>query len=132
MLTRPYVDLGLLLHRLWFGGVMAIAHGLPKLQQLFAGDIQFPDPLGLGAGLSLGLAVFGEFVCGLLVAAGFLTRLATVPAAITMAVAAFVTHGADPFGKKELALVYLVAFAVVALTGPGRYSVDAARGATAP
>ena len=127
MLKTLYVDLGLLVLRAWFGGAMAFAHGLPKLQKLLAGKFEFADPLGLGAGISLGLAVFGEFVCGLLVAAGLFARPAALPAAFTMVVAAFVTHGADPFAKKELALLYLVAFVVVALAGPGRYSLDAAR-----
>ena len=127
MLKTLYVDLGLLVLRTWFGGAMAFAHGLPKLQKLLVGNFEFADPLGLGAGISLGLAVFGEFVCGLLVAAGLFARPAALPAAFTMVVAAFVTHGADPFAKKELALLYLVAFVVVALAGPGRYSLDAAR-----
>ena len=116
-------DLGLLVLRAFFGGAMAIAHGFPKLQQLLAGDYGFPDPLGLGSGLSLGMAVFGELICGALVAIGLYARVAAVPAAFTMAIAAFVTHGADPFAKKELALCYLVAFVVVAVAGPGRYSL---------
>ena len=123
-MTIPiYRDLGLLLLRLFFGGALAIAHGWPKLQQLLSGDYGFPDPLGLGSGLSLGLAVFGELICGVLVAVGLYARVAAVPAAFTMAIAAFVTHGADPFAKKELALCYLVAFTVVAVAGPGRYSL---------
>ena len=123
-MTIPiYRDLGLLLLRLFFGGALAIAHGWPKLQQLLSGDYGFPDPLGLGSGLSLGLAVFGELICGVLVAVGLYARVAAVPAAFTMAIAAFVTHGADPFAKKELALCYLVAFLVVAVAGPGRYSL---------
>ena len=127
MFRTAYVDLGLLVLRVWFGGAMAFAHGLPKLQKLLAGDLTFADPIGLGPGVSLGLAVFGEFVCGLLIALGLFARPAAIPAAITMVVAAFITHGTDPFGKKELALAYLVAFVVVALAGPGRYSVDARR-----
>ena len=124
-------DVGLLLLRVWFGGAFALAHGLPKAQKRLAGNFEFADPLGLGAGVSLALAVFGELVCGLLIAAGLYTRLAAVPAVFTMAVAAFVTHWADAFGKKELALLYGVAFLAIALCGPGRYSVDAAMGRSA-
>ena len=32
--------------------------------------------------------------------------------------------GADPFGRKELALIYLVAFLMILLLGGGKYSVD--------
>ena len=125
-LHRPH--LALLVARAWFGGTMAFAHGVPKFVKLTSGDFGFPDPLGVGAPASLGLAVFGELVCGLLIASGLFTRLATVPAAITMGVAAFITHGADPFQKKELALAYLFAYVVIAVAGPGKYSLDALRG----
>ena len=29
--------------------VMLLAHGVPKIQILFSGSIEFPDPLGVGA-----------------------------------------------------------------------------------
>ena len=41
-----------------------------------------------------------------------------------MAVAAFVVHGADPLAKKEMALLYMVAFLAIAFIGPGRFSLD--------
>ena len=103
---------------------MAIAHGWPKLMKLTAGDYGFPDPLGVGNGLSLGLAVFGEFVCGILIAVGFFTRLSAIPYLITMLVAAFIQHGSDPYSDKSAALMYAVAAVVILLTGPGKYSLD--------
>ena len=47
---------------------------------------------------------------------------------VTMAVAAFMIHAADPFAKQEKALVFLIAFVALLLTGPGRYSLDAKLG----
>ena len=41
-------------------------------------------------------------------------------------VAAFVVHGGDPLGDKELALLYLVCFSAVAALGGGAWSLDAA------
>jgi putative oxidoreductase len=41
-----------------------------------------------------------------------------------MGIAAFVVHGADPFGEKELALFYFLSFFMIMLTGPGAYSLD--------
>jgi len=41
-----------------------------------------------------------------------------------MAVAAFIVHGDDPFGTKEKALLYLAFFIVIALVGPGKFSID--------
>lgn len=115
--------LSVLLLRLAAGGFM-LTHGYPKLQRMLAGDFQFADPIGVGPEISLGLAVFAEFLCSLLLVLGLGTRLATIPLIVTMAVAAFIAHGADPFGRKEMALLYLVVYVVLLLTGSGKYSVD--------
>lgn len=115
--------IGLLLLRLGFSGLM-LTHGIPKLKKLLQGNLEFADPLGIGALPSLILTVIGEVICPLLIIIGYKTRLAAIPAAITMAVAAFVIHGADPIGTKEKALLYLFAFVIIALTGAGKYAVD--------
>jgi len=117
-------NLGLALLRVIPSGIMLFVHGLPKLQKLLAGNFEFADPIGIGAAPSLFLTVIGEFVAPLLIIIGFKTRFAAIPAAITMFVAAFVIHGADPFAKKELALLYFVFFLIIALVGPGKYSID--------
>lgn len=123
-MTNGNIDLGLLILRVWFGLEMAFMHGWPKLMKVINGDMTFADPLGLGMGVSLVLAVFGEFICGILIAAGFFTRLACIPFIITMLVAAFITHGDDGWGKMALPLMYVVAAVVLLITGPGRYSAD--------
>ncbi len=117
-------NIGLALLRIIPSAIMLIVHGLPKLQKLLAGNFEFADPIGIGAAPSLFLTVIGEFVAPLLIIIGFKTRFAAIPAAITMFVAAFVIHGADPFAKKELALLYFVFFLIIALVGPGKYSID--------
>lgn len=118
-------DLGLLILRLGAGGLM-LTHGLPKLMKLFAGgEIQFADPIGLGATVSLILAVFAEVVCSILIVLGLKTRLACVPSAFTMGVAAFVVHFSDPWGRKEKAILFLVMYVALLFTGPGKLSVDA-------
>jgi putative oxidoreductase len=72
----------------------------------------------------LGLTVFAEFFCALALALGLLTRAAVIPLIVTMLTAAFVILGDDPFGKKELALLYLVPFVTILIVGPGRFSLD--------
>ncbi len=101
-----------------------LTHGYPKLVNFIEGRTDFPDPFGIGAGPTLFLTLIGEFLCPVLMIIGFKTRWAAIPAAITMFVAAFVVHGGDPFGRRELALLYLVCFMTVFLVGPGRYSAD--------
>ena len=122
-----FEGVSLLLLRLTFGGLMLVNHGLGKMHKLFSGnEIKFPDPLGVGAELSLGLTVFGEVACSALLLVGFLTRFAALPAIITMLVAAFIVHGADPFADKEAALLFLIPYIIIFVKGGGKYSVDAA------
>lgn len=118
-------DLGLLLLRLGFAGTMVVTHGLPKFQRWSEFATTFPDPLHLGSKLSLGMTIFAELICCSLVAAGLGARLAAVPPAITMLVAFGLVHRADVFQKKELALMYGIAYIALALVGPGRLSLDA-------
>jgi len=101
-----------------------LTHGFPKFQKLISGNTEFGDPLGIGPAPTLFLAVVAEFICPILMIIGFKTKWATIPSALTMAVAAFVVHGADPFNVKEKALLFLVIFIAIFLLGPGKYSLD--------
>jgi putative oxidoreductase len=115
-------DFGLLLLRAT--GLLMMQHGWGKLMSYSERADSWADPIGLGPELSLALAIGAEFLCAILVAVGFATRLAAIPLAFTMLVAITVVHWDDPFGKKEFALLYLVPFLTLILTGAGRYSVD--------
>lgn len=118
------VDAALLVARVGIALLM-LTHGLPKMVMLFSGNpVQFPPVLGFSAELSLGLAVFAEVFCSILLIVGLGTRLAVVPLIITMLVAAFVIHAADPFARQEPALYFLLVYVVLLLAGSGKYSVD--------
>ncbi|MCB1121223.1 MAG: DoxX family protein [Verrucomicrobiae bacterium] len=122
--NTPLADIWLVLLRV-FSAAFMLTHGYPKLTRLFAeGEIQFGDPIGIGPAASLTLAVFAEFFCSILVGLGLFTRLAAIPLMITMSVAAFIAHGADPFGRKEMALLYLLLFTTLLVFGAGKYSLD--------
>ncbi|UZD22005.1 DoxX family protein [Algoriphagus halophytocola] len=117
-------DIGLLIMRLG-AGAMIMTHGYPKLLRLFGDEpIKFMDFMGLGPVVSLSLAVFAEFVCAILVILGFKTRLAAIPLIITMLTAVLIAHAADPFGRKELPLLYAVVFITILIFGAGRFSID--------
>jgi len=119
-------DLSLLLLRITFGGLMLINHGWSKFQKLIGDDpIKFADPIGIGMEASLGLTVFAEVLCALMVVLGLFTRLAVIPLIITMLVAVFVIHISDPFKKMEMAILYLIPYLVLLWNGAGRFSVDA-------
>lgn len=125
--SRGYLlsSIGLLVLRLGLGLFMAGLHGWGKLTKVANGDMSFGDPIGIGEGPSLVLATFAEFACSILLVLGLFTRLACIPLIVTMAVAAFIVHGGDPWGDKELAFLYLCGYITLLLTGPGRFSVDA-------
>jgi putative oxidoreductase len=119
---------GLLVLRIGVGLLMLLGHGWPKLAGFGTRAGQFPSVFGLDGSVSLALAVFAEFFCSLAIIFGLFTRLAVVPLIVTMLVAALVIHGADPFAKKELALMYLLPYVTLIITGPGRFSLDALLG----
>lgn len=116
-------DIGLALLRI-VPSALLLTHGIPKFQKLITGNFEFADPLGIGATPTLFLAVLAEFICPILIILGFKTRWAAVLPALTMVVAAFVVHAADPFGVKEKALLFLGFFIAIYLLGPGKFSLD--------
>ncbi|HSL88010.1 MAG TPA: DoxX family protein [Ignavibacteriaceae bacterium] len=117
-------DFAIFLLRVTSGAFMLFAHGLPKLNRLFSGgEIRFSDPLGIGTVPSLALAVFSEFFCSILLILGLLTRASLIPLIITMLVAAFIHHAGDPFLQIEKALLFLLIFVVLFLTGPGKFAL---------
>lgn len=117
-------NVGQLILRVSFSGLLIINHGVSKVENLFSGDPQFVNILGMGAVVSLILAVIAETIFPLMVAIGFKTRLASIPIIITMFVAAFIHHGSDPFMTKEKPLLFLFGFIGIAIIGAGKYSID--------
>lgn len=117
-------DLGLFVYRVFVGLTMAFAHGLSKLppsEQMLQGveGMGFPLPV-----VFAWAAALSEFAGGIFIALGLFTRWAAVFLGFTMGVAAFVVHAADPFQKKEMALLYLFACILIFFLGSGRFSVD--------
>ena len=113
------VSLLLLAVRIIFG-ILLMNHGIQKWSNFQEMSAVFPDPLGIGSPLSLGLAIFGELVCSM----AFIIGLAMIPMIFTMIVAFFVVHANDVFAVKELAFIYLVVFILMYIAGPGKFSID--------
>ena len=112
----------LLFVRLFFSALFFM-HGLDKMTNFNALSESYPSVLGLGSYTTLMITVFCEFACSLFLMAGLVTRIVLIPMMVSMAVAFFDIHdGMMPEG--ELALIYMIVFIVLFMTGPGRYSVD--------
>jgi putative oxidoreductase len=117
------VNIWLLIARLAVGALM-LTHGIPKLQSLLSGSVQFADPFGVGQASTLALTVFAEVFCSILLLLGLATRLASVPLIINMLVAIFYALASQPLVKKELAIFYLIFYLGFLILGGGRYSFD--------
>jgi putative oxidoreductase len=111
--------------RIFAGLAMAFGHGINKIP---------PSEGFIGAVTGLGLpqpqlfawvAGLSEFAGGILLAIGLATRFSALMILGTMAVAAFMVHASDPFGDKEMALLYLAISFFFLLRGSGDLSVDA-------
>ena len=115
---------GMTLLRIFAGIALALSHGITKVPPsegliTRASELGFPMPVvfAWAAGLS-------EFLGGIFLAIGFLTRISSVFIAFTMLVALLGVHAADPFGKQELAFMYLFVALAFLLKGSGDWSVD--------
>ena len=112
-------------------GVLMAKHGFDKLQhfnQYATGNGGFMKFMGLSSSLSLALVVFAEFFCSLFLILGLFTRLSTIPLIIAMGVALVKAHHLEIFGDGEHAALYLVAYFVLLIVGPGKVSVDGMTG----
>jgi putative oxidoreductase len=123
-LREGNTDVALLFVRISIA-VLMLTHGLPKLAMFFSDEpVAFPGVFGMSASLSLGLTVFAEVICSILIFVGLGTRIATIPLVFTMAVAVFYIHANDPFLNKEMAVLYMVGFLFILIAGGGKYSLD--------
>jgi putative oxidoreductase len=129
-------------------GVMFVAHGMQKLFGMFdggglAGTAASFDSLGLSPGYPLAVAVgLTEFVGGLMLVAGALTRYVTVALIAVMLGAIWSLHLGNGFflnwanipGRGhgvEYDLVIVAALLAIMLSGPGALSVDYRRARSA-
>src|SRR4030095_3482777 len=124
-LSTTWANLGILFLRVVPGLSIALSHGLGKLppsERFITGvaELGFPAPIvfSWAAGLS-------ETLGGFLMAIGLFTRPAAFFVMFTMSTAFFLRHAADPFQKKELAVLYGTIALAVFLIGSGRYGLDA-------
>ena len=103
-------------------GLLFFVHGMQKLFGVLGAK-------GAAAAFSLfWFAGLIEFVAGLAITLGLLTRLMVIVSAIEMLVAYFMAHfpqGWNPIANKgELALLYFAAFLIMLWKGGGKWSVE--------
>lgn len=104
-------------------GMIFIMHSLGKFEPGFLG---FLEKLGLPPELQFPIAL-AEFVPGVLLIIGGLTRISAVILSAVMLGAIFVVKGAEKFtgqGGTELDILLLGSCLVIIVIGPGRISVS--------
>jgi putative oxidoreductase len=103
-----------------------LKHGLEKLTGYSRMVQHFPDPIHVGAHAGLAFALLSDGICSVLVTIGLATRPASAIILFNLVVAFFFVHRAAYFtdGHVELVVVYIIVFAALMFTGPGRFSVD--------
>lgn len=117
-----HAGLGIL--RVVVGVSIAFGHGLAKLPPP-DGFVKIITQLGFPAPEAFAWAAgMSEFVGGLMLAVGLMTRPAAATVAITMAVALFGHHAGDGFQQRELPMLYGAAALAFATMGSGRFGLD--------
>ncbi|MCC6600584.1 MAG: DoxX family protein [Crocinitomicaceae bacterium] len=125
--VRNGSDAGLLITRLVVCLALLYGHGFGKLSVIFSGrEIQFMDPIGIGAELSFYMAAFAEGICAIFLLVGLFSRLTSFVLTLNFVVIfffhAFIAK--DAFNGIELPLLYLSSFCLLAITGAGKFSLD--------
>lgn len=117
-------DAGLLFLRVSAALFLLWVHGLPKVQHYNAELARIEDPFQLGANLTLGLAIFAEVLCPMLIVAGLLVRLACLPILCVLGVALLVVHPQWSLEEGQFAWLLLILFASIFIAGPGRLALN--------
>ena len=118
-------DAGLLFMRLAAALLLLFVHGLPKLLGWSTELQHIEDPFGLGPSLTLGMAVFAEVVCPILLILGIGARLACLPVLVVLLVALVVVHPDWSLEQGQFAWLLLALYGGLAITGPGAFSIAA-------
>ncbi len=126
---KPLADIslpfGLLFIRVSAALLLLQIHGLPKLLNWSTELQRIEDPFGLGAPLTLAMAVFAEVLCPLLLILGVFARLACLPVLAVLGIALVVVHPTWTLEQAQFAWLFAVLYAGLAITGPGAWVIKA-------
>ena len=119
-------NIGLLFLRIFVGGTMLLAHGVPKLldpkpfiEALSSNGFPLPNIMAY-------LSISAEAIFPVLIILGVFTRVSALIVAINMFVAVFVLHlniKGDPFANFEKAFLYMIVFTFILIVGGGDWTL---------
>lgn len=116
---RNPVDWALLFLRVSGSLLLLQLHGWPKLLHFSQEAQVIEDPFGLGGVTTLGLAIFAEVLCPLLILLGLCTRLACLPILLLLLVSLLLVHPQWSLAEGQFGWLLLIIFTTLAISGPG-------------
>lgn len=120
---RPSTAWALLFMRLTAGLLLILVHGLPKVLHWQTELTLIEDPLGLGASVTLSLAIFAEVLCPILLMLGVYARLACLPVLVVLAISLTLVHPDWSLADGQFAWWMIILFGGLAIAGPGPFRV---------
>jgi putative oxidoreductase len=124
LLRRHGIDAGLLWLRLTSSVLLFLTNGWPKIAHYSDELAHIDDPLNIGRGLTLWMALGAEVLCPAMVAVGWFTRSACLPILVLLLVALLLVHPDWSLGQGQFGWLYVIVYASLGLAGPGRWSAD--------
>lgn len=128
-----YSNLARLFIRL-FVGMMLLQFGIRHLVNYSVLCNSFPTVLNMSSECSLIIMITIELVCSLLIMAGFMTRLSTLPPIFAMIAAEYYTlhdmvpflpvYGLDSTDPGYLPIMFIGIYFYLLIAGPGKISLD--------
>ena len=115
-LQKKLTDIGLLIFRIGIS-IGMITHGIPKLTNFAERAPRFIDPFGIGSEATLALAGITEITASIALMMGLFSRLSSLALFLSMGIAVI-------YFKSELAMIYMLGYAALMLTGAGLHSAD--------
>jgi putative oxidoreductase len=103
--------------------MLLLVHGLPKLFNFEHELGLIEDPFGMGARLTLSLAIFAEVFCPIFIALGLLTRLATLPVLFLLVVSIVRVHPEWSLAEGQFAWLLLIIYSTILAGGSGRLAL---------
>ncbi len=120
-LGSDFNNAALLVFRVLLCLQMLRVHGLKKYGE--GGEV-VPNPLGLPPKLNDAIADFSDIVAPVLVAFGFLTRLAILPILAVTLTGYFVVHRRSALSVRDVPFMYSLSYLYVFFVGAGSFSAD--------
>lgn len=122
--TLGNADKATLFLRLFIGAVL-FTEAITKSQQYPWLEGEYPTLWGLSGADIVSLAGVVEAIAGVMITIGLLTRITAGAMAVVMLGAAFLFFPHQTFDQAELKVIYAGIYITLAISGGGRYSLDA-------